>query len=290
VATNNTVTTIAASGLSLPFGVAVDAAGNVYIADTLNSAIKEWMTADDLVTPIIDRGLAQPRRVAVDGGGNVYIADPPNNVVKEWMAASGAVIALASTGLNYPWAVAVDGAGNVYIADTGNNAIKELPHAFVDPTAKIETAAAGSDALPVVLPAMANLAGPFAPASDSAWLTITGITNGVVGFAFTANPMAISRSGNITLLGQIISITQSAASVTPPTLTGFKILANGAFQLRFANNQGAAFTVLTTTNLLLPLRDWTVLGGLTNNGSDQYQFTDPTATNGGQRFYRVSSP
>jgi DNA-binding beta-propeller fold protein YncE len=290
VATNNTVTTIAASGLSLPFGVAVDAAGNVYIADTLNSAIEEWVAADDIVTPLVDRGLAQPRRVAVDGGGNVYIADPPNNVVKEWMAASGAVIALASTGLNYPWAVTVDRAGNVYIADTGNNAIKELPHAFVDPTAKVEPATAGSDALPVVLPATANLTGPFAPASDSAWLTITGNPNGVVTFSFAANPLAISRTANITVLGQTVSVTQSAASVTPPTITGITVLSNGAFQLSFTNNQGAAFTVLTTTNLLLPLSDWTVLGGPAHRGFGQYQFTDLTATNRGQRFYRVSAP
>ena len=84
----------------------------------------------------------------------------------------------------------MDGAGNVYIADSGNNAIKELPRAFVDPTAKVGSRRAGSDVLPVVLPATANLLAPFAPTSDQPWLTITGITNGVVSFAFTANTAA----------------------------------------------------------------------------------------------------
>jgi hypothetical protein len=226
----------------------------------------------------------------VDGAGNVYIADPPNNAVKEWVAASNAVITLGFTGLNYPWGVAVDKAGNVYIADTGDNAIKELPHAFVDPTPKAETAAAGSDVLPVVLPATVNLTSPFAPGSDSDWLTITSSINGVVSFTFTANPLATSRTANITLLGQVIPITQCAALVTPPTLTGFTILGNGAFQFSFTNNQSAVFTVLTTTNLSLPLTNWTVLGVPINNGSGQYQFTDLTATNDSQRFYRVRSP
>jgi DNA-binding beta-propeller fold protein YncE len=289
MAASNNVTTLVSSGLSLPFGVSVDAAGNAYIADTLNNVIEEWTAANSTAATLV-LGLSQPRGVSVDGAGNVYIADQANNAIKEWIAASNTVTTLVASGLNYPWGVAVDGAGNVYMADYGNNAIKELPHAFVDPTAKAETAAAGGDALPVVLPATANLTGPFAPASDSDWLTITGSTNGVVSFAFTANPLATSRTANISLLGQTIPVTQSAAPVTPPTLTGLTILGNGAFQFGFTNDQDAPFTVLTTTNLSLPLTNWTVLGTLTNNGSGQYLFTDLTATNRGQRFYRVSSP
>ena len=289
IAASNTVTTLVASGLSLPFGAAVDSAGNVYIADTLNNAIEEWTTANNTVTALA-LGLSQPRGVAVDGAGNVYIADQANNAIKEWMATSNTVTTLVASGLNYPWGVAVDGAGNIYMADYGNNAIKELPHAFVDSTAKAEMAAAGDDSLPVVLPATANLTGPFTPVSDSDWLTITGSINGVVSFAFTDNPLATRRTANITLLGQTIPVTQSAAPVTSPNLTGLTILGNGAFQFGFINNQDASFTVLTTTNLSLPLTNWTVLGTPTNNGFGQYQFTDLTATNGGQRFYRVSSP
>ena len=120
-----------------------------------------------------------------------------------------------ATGLNNPGGVAVDSAGNIYIADTGNNAIKELPRAFVDSTAKWEGAAAGSDVLPVVLPARANLLGAFTPSSDEAWLTIAGITNGVVSFAFGANNTGANRTANVIVLGQPIFITQSGA---PPTI------------------------------------------------------------------------
>ena len=283
---NNTVTTLVS--ILMPAGVAVDAAGNVYIADG-NSSIKKWTADKNTLTTLVS-GLNAPCGVAVDVAGNVYIADTFNNVIKKWTAANNTVTTLISSGLNRPESVAVDSLGNVYVADSNNNAIKELPHVYLDPTAKSETPVAGNDAFPPVLPTTANLLPPFSPISDQPWQTISGFTNGVVSFTFSANPLATSRTANITLFGQTIPITQSAASVTPPTLTGLTILNNGAFQFAFTNNQGAAFTVLTTTNLLLPLTNWTVLGTLTNNGFGQYQFTDLTATNGIQRFYRVISP
>ncbi len=138
----------------------------------------------------------------------------------------------------------------------------------------------------MVLPATANLTGPFTPTSDSPWLTITGVTNGVVSFAFTANPSATNRTANLTILGMTVAVTQSAA----PLLTGVSIFNNGSFQFGFSNNPGASFTVWTATNLMLPLANWTPLGAPAIIGSGQYQFTDPSATNDVQRFYRVTSP
>jgi hypothetical protein len=88
---------------------------------------------------------------------------------------------------------------------------------------------------------------------------------------------------------QTTPVTQSAP-VTPPQLTGITFGTNGSFQFGFTNNPGASFSVWSSTNLLLPFTNWTPLGALTNDGSGQYQFSDPSATNGGQRFYRVSSP
>ncbi len=193
-------------------GVAVDGAGNVYFADGGNNAVKEWMAASNTVTTLVSSGLYQTLGVAVDGSGNVYVADTFNNAIKEWVAASNTVTTLVSSGLYMPYGVAVDGSGNVYIADFGNKAIKELPRAFVDPTAKTEPASGGSDTLPAVLPATANLTGPFAPVSDSPWLTITGVTNGVVSFAFTANNF-LSRTAHIIVLNQSITVTQLASPI-----------------------------------------------------------------------------
>jgi streptogramin lyase len=290
-ASNSNVTTLVyADAHSYMIGVALDGAGNVYFSSSsgANNTIMKWTASNSNVTTLVSSDLFNPEGVAVDGSGNVYFADTSNNAIKKWIAASNVVTTLASAGMDYPNGVAVDGEDNVYISDLDNDTIKEVPHAFVEPTNKVETAFAGSDTLPVVLPITANLTGPFAPASDSSWLTITGNTNGVVSFAFTANISGSSRTANITLLGHTNQITQ--ATLTPLILTDITILSNGTFHFVFTNNQLPSFTVLTATNLLLPMTNWTVLGIPTSNGSGQYQFTDPTATNGSQRFYRISSP
>ena len=184
----DTVTTLVSSGLNGPNSVAVDGAGNVYFADGGNNTIKKWTAASGTVTALVSSGLGGPNGVAVDGAGNVYIADTGNNAIKKLTAANNTVTTLFSSGLYAPFGVAVDGAGNVYIADSWNNAFKELPQAFVDTAAMTEGAGAGSDVLPSVLPASENLLAPFAPTSSQSWLTISGTANGVVSFAFTANP------------------------------------------------------------------------------------------------------
>jgi streptogramin lyase len=286
-AVSSNVTTLVSSGLSNPSGVAVDAAGNVYIADSGNNAIKEWTAANSNVTVLVSSGLNDPLGVAVDGAGNVYIEDTGNSAIKEWTAANSNVTTLVSSGLSSPHGLAVDGAGNVYIDDTGTWEIKELPYAFVDPTARSESRGAGSDALPVVLPVTENLLAPFNPTSDQSWLTIGGITNGVVSFSFTAT--ASNRTANITLLGQTIPITQGVPG-TPPTLGSVQMLGKGILRFAFTNNPGAVFTVLSTTNLSLPLSDWTVAGTATNMASGLFLFTSPPTTNDAQRFYGVRSP
>ncbi len=119
------MTTLVSSDLSNPYGVAVDGTGNVYIADSGNSAIKEWTPGSNTATTLVSSGLSNPRGVAVDGAGNTYISDYANNAIYEWSAANKTNTTLVSSGLFAPLGVAVDGAGNVYIADFGDGAVKE---------------------------------------------------------------------------------------------------------------------------------------------------------------------
>ncbi len=75
-----------------------------------------------------------------------------------------------------------------------------------------------------------------------------------------------------------------------PTLIGATLSANGVFQFSFTNSDpGASFTVLSTTNLALPLTNWTVLGLASNIGPGLLQFIDTQATNS-PRYYNVRSP
>jgi hypothetical protein len=282
---NSNLTTLVSSGLLYPSSVAVDAAGNLYIADTGNNAIKKWTAVNSNLTILVS-GLASPSSVAVDGSGNVYFADTGNSAIKKWTAATGGVTSLAA-GLAAPAGVAVDGSGNVYIAETGSNAIAELPYAFVDTNGIFANEAGGSGTLPTVLPPTENLLAPFAPASSTNWLAISGVANGVVSFSFGATTSF--RTAYITLLGQEIPITQFVVG-TPPVLTGVRLLGNGVLQFSFTNNPNASFTVLSTTNLSLPLSEWTVASNMLPNTSGLFQFTSPPTTNDTQLFYVVHSP
>jgi DNA-binding beta-propeller fold protein YncE len=192
--------------------VAVDAAGNVYIADSGNNAIKEWSPSKPTeVTTLVSSGLYGPQGVAVDAAGNVYFADNGNNAIKEWKASTQQVTnPLVSSNLSGPLRVAVDAAGNVYFS-TNNNALKELVQAYVPGGMVTERAAAGSDVLLPVLPRTQPLTGQFAPSSDQPWLTIKSTANGVIQFSFTAN-VGAARAADITLLGQKITVVQVAPS------------------------------------------------------------------------------
>jgi streptogramin lyase len=116
---------LVSSGLKAPRGVAVDGQGNVYIADSVNNAIKEWNATTNQVSSLVSSGLSNPTGLAVDAYGNLYIADNKNNAIKEWIAATQQVTTLVSTGLKAPVGVAVDSQGNVYFSDSGNNVLKE---------------------------------------------------------------------------------------------------------------------------------------------------------------------
>lgn len=64
----------------------------------------------------------------------------------------------------------------------------------------------------------------------------------------------------------------------------------GGFQCWFTNIMGANFSVLAATNLTLSASNWTSLGSVTDSPPGQYKFTDASATNRAQRFYRISAP
>lgn len=202
------------TGLNGPKGVAVDAAGNVYISDTYNNALKKWsvttQTVSTLPTSVF---LYSPRSVSVDGSGNVYVASGGSGDILKWTASTQGIAQLAFP--VYADGVAVDLNGNVFFTDRYYNRIEEAPRAFVNATSRTAPAAAGLDVLPVILPTTVNLKPPFLPTSNQSWLTFGTISNGVVNYAFTQNNTGASRAAQISVLGQSITVTQSF--IPPPS-------------------------------------------------------------------------
>jgi len=119
-------TTVPASELNHPYGVAVDGAGDVFIADTGNSRVVEVPAGGGTQITVPASGLSSPYGVAVDGAGDVFIADTGNSRVVEVPAGGGAQITVPASGLSLPTGVAVDGAGDVFIADFGNSQVVEV--------------------------------------------------------------------------------------------------------------------------------------------------------------------
>jgi gliding motility-associated-like protein len=113
------------SGFSRPRNLAIDAIGNIYIADYQSNTIKK-MPAGGGLPVIIGSGFSGPSGVAVDAAGNVYVADYLSNLVKKIPAGGGATVNVGS-GFLHPNGVAVDGAGNIFVVDNGNHAMKEIP-------------------------------------------------------------------------------------------------------------------------------------------------------------------
>ena len=105
--------------------VALDGAGDLFIAENLNNQVVELPAGGGAQTTV-GTGLSGPYGVAVDGAGDVFIADTGNNQVVEVPAGGGPQTTVAS-GLNFPLGVTVDGAGDLFIADTDNNQVLELP-------------------------------------------------------------------------------------------------------------------------------------------------------------------
>jgi sugar lactone lactonase YvrE len=182
-ATTGIITTIAGTGtqsfsgdnalatsaqLNLPTAIALDTAGNLYLADTGNQRIRKITATTGIITtiagtgtqgfsgdtgPAISAAIDSPTGLAVDSANNLYLADTHNHRIRKITTATGIIATIAGTGtqgfsgdsaaataatLTLPHGLTIDTKGNLYLADTANHRIRRI-----DATTGIITTAAG---------------------------------------------------------------------------------------------------------------------------------------------------
>jgi sugar lactone lactonase YvrE len=264
-----------------PWGVAVDSAGNVYVAET-NQAIRK-ITAAGVVSTLAGTGAIgftngpgasatfhAPYGIAIDSAGNAYVGEFGNNAIRK-ITAAGVVSTLAGTGavgfangagasatFFDPWGVAVDSAGNVYVADTGNNVIRKITAAGV-----VSTFAGTGDAGSTDGPgASATFVWPYGVAVDSAGnlyvagnnkirkitaagvvstfagTGATGFTNGPGASATFSDPVGIAVDG----AGNVYVAEEGNNAIRKVTAAGVVSTLAGTGTAGFANGPNASAT------------------------------------------------
>lgn len=187
--------------LNTPTGIALDASGNVYFADTMNNRIRK-IDSNGIIVTVAGNGVAgfgedggiataaqlnNPRGIAVDTVGNLFVSDTQNHRIRK-VNSSGIITTLAGSGtagyggdggaataatINTPGGIAVDSSGNIYFADTKNHRIRRIA-----PNGIIATLAGTG---------VQNFGGDGGPAGGAMLNTPTGVAVDRVGQVYIAD-------------------------------------------------------------------------------------------------------
>jgi len=182
------------AAINSPEGIALDSAGNLYIADTLGHRVRK-VAPDGTITTVAGNGaggfqgdggpatqasLYYPKGLAVDGAGNLFIADWLNSRIRV-VTPDGTIYTAAGNGsfayygdggpatsaaLRFPWGLAAGSGGKIYIADDENSVIRVLT-----PVATQTSAAPQIDPQGVLT---VSAFGGFASAAPGSWIEIHG--------------------------------------------------------------------------------------------------------------------
>jgi hypothetical protein len=339
VTTNGIITTIAGNGtqsfsgdggagtsaaLNSPCGIAVDAVGNLFIADTSNHRIRK-VSINGIITTVAgignysfsgDGGAATnagftPLAVAVDNVGNLFIADFGNNRIRK-VSTNGIITTVAGNGsfffsgdggpaidaaLYYPVGVAVDAGGNLFIADSSNNRIRMVAtNGIITTVAGNGTNSFSGDGGNAVDAALNYTYGVAVDASSGNLFIADGGNNRVRKVQINSPSLVLNKVSKADAGSYSVIITSSSGSVTSSVvalkvvslniITTPTILANGQFQFSFDTATGVNYAVQYSTDLT----QWfpfVTLGGI----GVPLTLIDPNTAGSQQRFYRfILSP
>jgi sugar lactone lactonase YvrE len=341
VGTNGIITTVAGNGstgyggdgvaatntsLYFPLGVAVDAAGDLFIADSANDRIREVGTNGIIATvagggiggdggPATNASLYAPGDVVVDATGNLFIADDGDLLVRK-VDTNGIITTVAGNGysgysgdggaatnasLSSPIGLALDSKGGLFIADHNNNCIREVAtNGTITTVAGNGTPAYSGDG---GLATNASLFYPSAVALDSSenlFIADTGNNRirkvGLAGLPLlTLNNVTTNNTGyyQVIVSGSGGSVTSSVVTLTvllsPPSFSSVIHNANGSITLNGLGMPGITNRVWAATNLVPPIV-WQVIATNVPAANGQFQVTDTHTAGIPLKFYRISTP
>lgn len=309
--------------LFTPSGVAVDASGNLFIADSQNNRIRKVDTGGIITTvagtnslgfsgdggPAMTARLNSPSSVAVDASGNLFIADYGNNRIRK-VNTNGVITTVAGTNssgfsgdggtatiarLNSPSCVAVDVFGNLFIADYGNIRIREVDtNSIITTVAGVGSSGTWADGRPatnvVVNPygVTVDFCGNLLIAERQSDL-VRKIGN-TQGPALALNNVSVANAGNylVVVTGSDGSVTSNVATLivaNSPLVYGTALDSDGSVTLSFLSQPNSTNVVLSATNLSAPVL-WQPLSTNLAGPDGDWQFIDTNAFNYQMQFYR----
>ena len=221
-----------AAWLNTPHDVAVDASGNIYIADTTKHRIRKVTVATGVITTIGGTGTAgysgdggaatsadinTPRGIAVDSAGNVFFSDTENHRIRK-ITPGGTITTVAGTGgqgssgdggpataakVKRPRGIAIDDSDNIYFADTDNSSIRKFTDGgtitTVAGTAQVGYTGDGGLAISakINMPEGLWVVGNGGSADPVGFSTIFGSTQGAVANKQVATQVTVAQAGII---------------------------------------------------------------------------------------------
>ncbi|HWW20937.1 MAG TPA: immunoglobulin domain-containing protein [Steroidobacteraceae bacterium] len=295
----------AGARFNAPEGLTVDAAGNVFVADTLNNTIRE-ITPTGVVTTIAGTagvfGLSDGPGasaqfgnvygIAIDASGNLYVSDLGGMTIRMISAAPQFVVSTiagnylrgtvngpeAQAEFNVPRGVALDGGGNIYVSDYGDNTIRKLSSGLVTTLAGLQGQPGSTDATG---PA-ASFNGPLLATCDNAGNVYVADVNNNTIRKITLGGVATTLAGTAGVTGSADGSASSASFNAPvgivfDGMSALYVTDSGNNTIRKVTLDGVVSTVAGSVG---------TTGSVDGNGSAA-SFNGPTgiATDGQSNFY-----